>query len=104
MAPLSSPTSSSSSPSQRLASVSSHIMGSSFAPSVFSSANVPAAPVDPLFGLAQDFKRDPSDKKIDLVIGAYRDENAKPWILPSVKKVNSLPCNSSCYYYETATN
>jgi len=54
---------------------------------VFSSSVIAAAPPDPLFGLAQDFKRDPSDKKIDLVIGAYRDDDAKPWVLPSVQKV-----------------
>jgi aspartate aminotransferase len=48
---------------------------------------VAAAPEDPLFGLVQAFRRDPSDKKLDLVIGAYRDNDAKPWILPVVKKV-----------------
>lgn len=58
---------------------------------VFSSSLIAAAPPDPLFGLAQDFKRDPSDKKIDLVIGAYRDDDAKPWVLPSVQKVPFLP-------------
>ncbi|KAF4285626.1 hypothetical protein CNMCM8689_004292 [Aspergillus fumigatus] len=62
-------------------------MGSS-SPSVFSTAVVPAAPEDPLFGLAQAFRQDPSDKKVDLVIGAYRDNNAKPWILPVVKKAD----------------
>ncbi|RHZ48496.1 aspartate aminotransferase [Aspergillus thermomutatus] len=62
-------------------------MGSS-SPSVFSTAIVPAAPEDPLFGLAQAFRQDPSEKKVDLVIGAYRDNNAKPWILPVVKKAD----------------
>ena len=61
-------------------------MGSA-SPSVFSTSVVPAAPEDPLFGLAQAFRNDPSDKKVDLVIGAYRDDNAKPWILPVVRKV-----------------
>lgn len=81
MAPASS---SSSSAQQRLHSVHQHIMPSS---SVFSSSVVSAAPEDPLFGLAQAFRQDPSDKKVDLVIGAYRDDHAKPWILPVVKKV-----------------
>ncbi len=70
----------------RLASLSSHIMGSTSA-SVFSTSVVPSAPEDPLFGLAQAYRQDPSDKKVDLVIGAYRDNNAKPWVLPVVKKV-----------------
>ncbi|EAU34849.1 aspartate aminotransferase [Aspergillus terreus NIH2624] len=93
-ASTSSPSSSSSSSSSsiarnRLASLSSHIMGSN-PPSVFSTAVVPAAPEDPLFGLAQAFRQDPSAKKVDLVIGAYRDNNAKPWVLPVVKKADDL--------------
>lgn len=63
-------------------------MGSTSA-SVFSTSVVPSAPEDPLFGLAQAFRQDPSDKKVDLVIGAYRDDHAKPWVLPVVKKVRS---------------
>jgi aspartate aminotransferase len=48
---------------------------------------VPQAPEDPLFGLMAAYKADTFDKKIDLGIGAYRDNNAKPWVLPVVKKV-----------------
>jgi len=33
-------------------------------------------------------RADTSDKKMDLGIGAYRDDNAKPWVLPVVKKVD----------------
>ncbi|KAJ5787121.1 hypothetical protein N7457_002111 [Penicillium paradoxum] len=71
----------------RLSSLSSHIMGST-SPSVFTAALVAAAPEDPLFGLMKAYREDPSDKKIDLGIGAYRDNNAKPWILPVVKKAD----------------
>jgi aspartate aminotransferase len=48
---------------------------------------VPQAPEDPLFGLAAAYKADTSDKKVDLGIGAYRDDTGKPWILPVVKMV-----------------
>lgn len=48
---------------------------------------VPQAPEDPLFGLMAAYRADPFDKKVDLGIGAYRDNNAKPWVLPVVKKV-----------------
>lgn len=72
---------------ERLSSLSSHIMGSA-SPSVFTAALVAAAPEDPLFGLMKAYREDPSDKKVDLGIGAYRDNNAKPWILPVVKKVS----------------
>jgi len=51
---------------------------------------VPQAPEDPLFGLMAAFRADPFDKKVDLGIGAYRDNNAKPWVLPVVKKVYHL--------------
>ncbi|RDH34355.1 aspartate transaminase [Aspergillus welwitschiae] len=83
----------------RLASLSSHIMGST-TPSVFSTAVVPAAPEDALFGLAQAFRQDSSDKKVDLVIGAYRDDNAKPWILPVVKKADELVRNDPALNHE----
>jgi aspartate aminotransferase len=49
---------------------------------------VPLAPEDPLFGLMAAYKKDDFQKKVDLGIGAYRDDNAKPWILPVVKKVS----------------
>ncbi len=56
-------------------------------PTVFSSDKVPQAPEDPLFGLMAAYRKDESEKKVDLGIGAYRDNNAKPWVLPVVKKV-----------------
>lgn len=49
--------------------------------------DVPLAPPDAIFGLASKFKADPSEDKVDLVIGAYRDEDGKPWVLPVVRKV-----------------
>jgi aspartate aminotransferase len=58
--------------------------------SVFTTATVPQAPEDPLFGLMRAFRQDTSDKKVDLGIGAYRDDNAKPWVLPVVRKVSCL--------------
>ena len=55
---------------------------------VFTKNVVPQAPEDPLFGLMAAYRKDSFDKKVDLGIGAYRDDNAKPWILPVVKKVH----------------
>lgn len=48
---------------------------------------VPQAPEDPLFGLMAAYRADTFEKKVDLGIGAYRDDSAKPWVLPVVKKV-----------------
>lgn len=56
-------------------------------PNLFTADIVPRAPEDPLFGLMSAIRADDSDKKVDLGIGAYRDDNAKPWILPVVRKV-----------------
>ncbi|PWN45743.1 hypothetical protein IE81DRAFT_320044 [Ceraceosorus guamensis] len=49
-------------------------------------ANVKAGPPDPILGVTEAFKADQSSKKINLGVGAYRDENGKPYVLPSVRK------------------
>ena len=53
----------------------------------FTADKVPQALEDPLFGLMAAYRRDTFDKKVDLGIGAYRDDNANPWVLPVVKQV-----------------
>lgn len=45
------------------------------------------APADPLFGLMAKCKADSFENKVDLGVGAYRDNEGKPWILPVVRKV-----------------
>jgi aspartate/tyrosine/aromatic aminotransferase len=37
--------------------------------------------------VTEAFKADSDPRKINLGVGAYRDENGKPYVLPSVKKV-----------------
>jgi aspartate aminotransferase len=59
------------------------------AATAFDANVVPQAPEDALFGLMAAFRRDEDPKKVDLGIGAYRDDNAKPWILPVVKMVSA---------------
>ncbi|KAJ6278440.1 pyridoxal phosphate-dependent transferase [Bipolaris maydis] len=70
-------------PQTRLSQISSHIVP--MAATAFDANVVPQAPEDPLFGLMAAFRRDEHPNKVDLGIGAYRDDNAKPWILPVVK-------------------
>lgn len=65
-------------------------MGSAGSPTIFTADVVPRAAEDPLFGLMAAYKKDTSHQKVDLGIGAYRDDNAKPWVLPVVKKVSLL--------------
>ncbi|KXX82023.1 Aspartate aminotransferase, cytoplasmic [Madurella mycetomatis] len=85
-APSSSP--SSSSPISRLQSIANHMTSPSI--TSFPAEAVPQAPEDPLFGLMRAYKADPSPNKVDLGIGAYRDDNAKPWVLPVVKKADEI--------------
>lgn len=47
--------------------------------------DVPTTPPDPILGLNEKFKESKDARKVNLTVGAYRDENGKPWILPSVK-------------------
>jgi aspartate aminotransferase len=71
----------------RLTQISSHL--EPMAATAFDANVVPQAPEDALFGLMAAFRRDEDPKKVDLGIGAYRDDNAKPWILPVVKMVSA---------------
>ncbi|KFY04674.1 hypothetical protein O988_00606 [Pseudogymnoascus sp. VKM F-3808] len=61
---------------------------------------VPQAPEDPLFGLMAAYRADTFDKKVDLGIGAYRDDNAKPWVLPVVKKADEILRNDPALNHE----
>lgn len=62
--------------------------------------NITQLPPDPLFGLKARYVKDTRENKVDLGIGAYRDDNGKPWILPSVKLAENLLQNSSDYNHE----
>jgi len=42
-------------------------------------------PPDPILGLVEAFKVDKHPDKVNLSVGAYRDENGKPWVLPSIR-------------------
>ena len=77
--------SSHSSSNLRLSQISTQI--APMAATAFDANAVPQAPEDALFGLMAAYRRDTDSNKVDLGIGAYRDDNAKPWVLPVVKKV-----------------
>jgi len=56
-------------------------------------SNVEEAPPDPILGVSVAFNADTSDKKINLGIGAYRDESGKPWVLGCVKAAEKKICD-----------
>ncbi|KAH7915815.1 pyridoxal phosphate-dependent transferase [Hygrophoropsis aurantiaca] len=51
---------------------------------------VPAGPPDPILGITEAFKADTDSRKINLGVGAYRDENGKPYVLNAVKKAEEI--------------
>ncbi|GME22327.1 hypothetical protein GTA08_BOTSDO02628 [Neofusicoccum parvum] len=53
-------------------------------------AGLPVTPPDAAFSLVAAFAADNFPEKVDLCPGFYRDEEAKPWILPSVAKAKQL--------------
>ncbi|KAJ2789014.1 Aspartate aminotransferase, cytoplasmic, partial [Coemansia guatemalensis] len=46
----------------------------------------PQAPADGILKLSVLSKADNNSNKVDLGVGAYRDDNGKPWVLPVVDK------------------
>ncbi|KAJ7285955.1 aspartate amino-transferase [Mycena rebaudengoi] len=62
--------------------------------------SVPLAPPDSIFQLTAAYKEDTFDKKINLGVGAYRDNNSKPWILPVVKEATRILLNDETLDHE----
>ncbi|CDK24602.1 unnamed protein product [Kuraishia capsulata CBS 1993] len=70
------------------------------ASSGFSIQNIPQLPPDPLFGLKARYTADTRTNKVDLGIGAYRDQDGKPWVLPSVKLAEKAIHEDPAYNHE----
>jgi aspartate/tyrosine/aromatic aminotransferase len=50
-------------------------------------SHVKMAPPDPILGTAVAYRNDPDANKINLGIGAYRDDTGTPYVFPVVRKV-----------------
>ena len=57
--------------------------------------HVPMAPADPILGLSAGFKADKNPKKVNLGVGAYRDNNGKPYVFPVVRKAEQAIVNDT---------
>lgn len=55
---------------------------------------IPLGPADPVLGITEKFKKDSFDKKINLGIGAYRDNSGKPVIMDCVRKAEEIILNT----------
>ncbi|KAI5963276.1 AAT1 [Candida pseudojiufengensis] len=51
---------------------------------------IPLAPPDKILGITEAYINDSNPKKINLGVGAYRDNSGKPIIFPSVKKAEEI--------------
>jgi len=47
---------------------------------------VPVNPPDPILNLSTGYKKDTFAKRVNLGIGAYRDDEGKPYVFPVVRK------------------
>ncbi|KAF9264781.1 aspartate aminotransferase [Marasmius fiardii PR-910] len=62
--------------------------------------NVPLAPPDSIFKLTAAYKADTYERKVNLGVGAYRDDDNKPWILPVVRKAEQILLNNPALDHE----
>lgn len=53
-------------------------------------SHVEMGPPDPILGVTEAFKKDTNPKKMNLGVGAYRDDAGKPYVLPSVRKAEEM--------------
>jgi len=49
-------------------------------------AGVPQGPPDPILGVTEAFKRDKDPRKVNLGVGAYRDDNGNPFVLSCIRQ------------------
>eukprot|EP01098_Paradermamoeba_levis_P015999 TRINITY_DN840_c0_g1_i3.p1 TRINITY_DN840_c0_g1~~TRINITY_DN840_c0_g1_i3.p1 ORF type:complete len:406 (-),score=108.86 TRINITY_DN840_c0_g1_i3:120-1337(-) len=62
--------------------------------------HIPEAPLDPIIGLNTLFKNDQSPQKVNLGVGAYRNNEGKPIVLSVVRKVEQQIVNSGKFDHE----
>ena len=53
-------------------------------------SGIKLSPSDAIFALTAAFKADSFKEKVNVGVGAYRDNDGKPYVLPVVRKVRSL--------------
>ena len=59
--------------------------------------HTPLAPADPIFALTASYKGDSFKQKVNLGVGAYRDNEGNPYVLPVVRKVSCEPTAPTGY-------
>ena len=64
--------------------------------------SIPQGAPDAILGIAENFKKCTDPNKVNVCVGAYRDENGKPWILPSVKEAEKQMLDDDSEFKEYA--
>ena len=59
-------------------------------------SGVQQGPPDAILGLNELFKADSNPLKVSLGVGAYRDDEGKPWVLDSVRQAEKLLLDQGC--------
>ena len=49
-------------------------------------SHVKEIPLDPILGFNEKFQSCKDPRKVNMTVGTYKDEDGKPWILPSVRQ------------------
>ncbi|CEQ42206.1 SPOSA6832_03994, partial [Sporobolomyces salmonicolor] len=62
--------------------------------------STPHAPPDAIFALTAGYLADTFDKKVNLGVGAYRDNEGKPFVLPVVRKAKAILANDDSLDHE----
>merc|ERR1711934_21394 len=57
--------------------------------------SIKAAPADAILGINQAFKKDTDPRKVNVCVGAYRDDNGKPYVLKCVKAAQAKIASST---------
>lgn len=56
----------------------------------FNFSSVPQGPPDPILKMAYAYREDKNENKVNLGVGAYRDEEGKPYVFPVIKKAEEM--------------
>ncbi|KAJ2767671.1 Aspartate aminotransferase, cytoplasmic, partial [Coemansia nantahalensis] len=62
--------------------------------------SVPQAPPDGILKLSVLSRADSDSRKVDLGVGAYRDDDGKPWVLPVVRRAERQLADSPAANHE----
>ncbi|GLT26702.1 hypothetical protein SLA2020_017480 [Shorea laevis] len=63
--------------------------------------SVEPAPKDPILGVTEAFLADPNPNKVNVGVGAYRDDNGKPVVLECVREAERrIAGNMNIFHYQ----